>query len=82
MVHVAVEDTGIGIAESDRDKLFKPFVQLDSTSNREYEGTGLGLALINKFIELHSGSLEVESEEGKGSTFTFSIPVDPPEKTN
>ncbi|WP_143743567.1 response regulator [Methanohalophilus halophilus] len=80
MVHVAVEDTGIGIAESDRDKLFKPFVQLDSSANREYEGTGLGLALINKFIELHGGSLEVESEEGKGSTFTFSIPVDPPEK--
>jgi PAS domain S-box-containing protein len=80
MVHVAVEDTGIGIAENDRDKLFKPFVQLDSTANREYEGTGLGLALINKFIELHDGSLEVESEEGKGSTFTFSIPVDPPER--
>ncbi len=80
MVHVAVEDTGIGIAERDRDKLFKPFVQLDSSANREYEGTGLGLALINKFIELHGGSFEVKSEEGKGSTFTFSIPVDSPEK--
>ncbi|ATU07928.1 PAS domain S-box protein [Methanohalophilus portucalensis] len=79
MVHVAVEDTGIGIAENDRDKLFKPFVQLDSSANREYEGTGLGLALITKFIELHGGSLEVKSEEGKGSTFTFSIPVDPAE---
>ncbi|RNI14418.1 response regulator [Methanohalophilus sp. RSK] len=79
MVLVAVEDTGIGIAENNRDKLFKPFVQLDSSANREYEGTGLGLALITKFIELHGGSLEVKSEEGKGSTFTFSIPVDPAE---
>ncbi len=70
-----VQDTGIGISKEDQNKLFDHFVQLDSAANRKYEGTGLGLALSRRFVEMHGGSIQVESETGKGSTFTFTIPL-------
>jgi CheY-like chemotaxis protein len=73
----SVKDTGIGIAPADLGRLFQPFVQLDSTLNRQYEGTGLGLSLVQKLADLHGGSVEVESELGKGSRFTVYLPLGP-----
>ncbi len=69
-----VIDTGIGIPENEIERLFKPFVQIDSSLSRPHEGTGLGLALVYKIVELHGGSVNVESQVGKGSKFTVSLP--------
>ncbi len=76
LVRVSINDTGIGIARNDMDKLFQPFKQLNPCLNREYEGTGLGLALVKKFVEMHGGKILVESKVGEGSTFTFFIPLE------
>ena len=70
----SVRDTGIGIATEDLKRLFSPFTQLDSKLSRQYSGTGLGLTLVMKLVELHGGSVAVESEIGKGSCFTVRIP--------
>ena len=75
MAQFTVRDTGIGIAEENKHKLFKPFTQLDSATNRMYEGTGLGLSLVKSFVELHKGNIWFESEVGKGTAFTFEIPL-------
>ena len=72
---VRVIDTGIGIAPEDQPKLFQSFTQLDASRSREYEGTGLGLALTKRLVELHGGEIWVESEKGKGSTFMFTLPL-------
>ena len=73
---IDVTDTGIGIREEDQDKLFQPFQQLDGGLNRKYEGTGLGLSLCRKIIQMHDGDIWLEqSEPGKGSTFSFIIPA-------
>lgn len=77
-VLVAVTDTGIGIAKSDYDRVFERFVQLDSSSSRKYAGTGLGLALVKEFIELHGGEIHVESEIGLGTRFWFTLPLASP----
>jgi signal transduction histidine kinase/BarA-like signal transduction histidine kinase len=69
-----VADTGIGIASEQLQYLFQPFQQLDSQLNRQYEGTGLGLALTRKFAQLHGGDVIVESNLGKGSRFTLFLP--------
>ncbi len=73
-ITIIVWDTGIGIKEDDLPKLFKPFVQLDAGLARRHEGTGLGLALVQKLVELHGGEVSVESEFGKGSKFIISLP--------
>jgi signal transduction histidine kinase len=72
---VAVRDTGIGIAESDQAEVFEEFRQVGRSYTSKQEGTGLGLALTRRFVELHGGKIWLESEIGKGSTFTFTIPV-------
>ena len=71
----AVWDTGIGIKLEDQALLFEEFQQVESTAAKQYEGTGLGLALARKFVELHGGRIWVESEFGKGSTFAFALPL-------
>lgn len=75
-VRFTVWDTGIGIHEEDMQHLFKPFVQLDSRLSRQYEGTGLGLTLVYKMVEMHRGSVLVESTQGQGSRFTVLLPYD------
>ncbi|WP_340818679.1 response regulator [Methanolobus sp. WCC4] len=72
-----VTDTGIGISVEDQKKLFKAFTQIDSSSCRIYEGTGLGLVLVKTFIELHGGKIWIESECGRGSSFLFELPLEP-----
>lgn len=76
ILRVSVADTGIGISKKDQEYLFQPFKQLDYFLNRRYEGTGLGLALVKRFVEMHGGKVRVESEPGKGSVFTFELPAD------
>ncbi len=75
-VKFVVEDNGIGISQDDIGKLFQPFTQLDSKLSRQYEGSGLGLALVRRLVELHHGEVSVESEgiSGKGSRFTVWLP--------
>lgn len=74
-IQFSVIDNGIGIALEDLKKLFVPFMQVDSSLSREYEGTGLGLALVQRLTDLHGGSVDVESEVGKGSRFTINLPL-------
>ena len=73
-VRFTVSDTGIGISSEQLENLFKPFVQVDSSLARKYEGTGLGLALVRQLAEMHNGSIGVTSTPGKGSSFYFIIP--------
>jgi signal transduction histidine kinase len=73
-VEVSVTDTGVGIAPEDQEAIFEEFRQV-GTAAKKVEGTGLGLALSRKFVELHGGRIWVKSELGAGSTFTFTIPM-------
>lgn len=73
LVIVAVTDTGIGIPASQLDDIFEPFHQLDSSNTRQYRGTGLGLSLVRQIVEAHGSMLEVQSTEGRGSTFKFPL---------
>lgn len=75
VLYISVVDTGIGIAAVDTDELFQPFVQLDSSHSRQYGGTGLGLALVKRIIDLHNGSISLKSEIDRGSCFTISLPL-------
>ncbi len=72
---VSVIDNGIGIKKEDQEQIFEPFYQLDNPLTREKSGTGLGLALVKQIIEKHGGQIWVESEYGKGSRFTFTLPL-------
>jgi signal transduction histidine kinase len=76
-VEISVSDTGIGIAPEDQEAIFEEFRQVGASSSSKHEGTGLGLTLARKFVELHGGRIWVQSEAGKGSTFTFTLPVRP-----
>jgi len=73
-VRISVTDTGIGIRPEDRETIFQAFRQVDSGVNRRYEGTGLGLPISRRLVELMGGRIEIESEWGSGSTFSFSLP--------
>lgn len=75
VVTVSVRDQGIGIPSQRLQEIFEPFHQLDGSTTRRYGGTGLGLALATRILEAHGAQLRVESEEGKGSRFTFSLPA-------
>ena len=74
-VEISVSDTGVGIAPEDQPKIFEEFRQVGSDYTHKVEGTGLGLTLAKKFVELHGGRIWVESEVGKGSRFIFTLPI-------
>src|SRR3989338_1007992 len=76
VLRISVKDTGIGIKAEDIPRVFRDFEQLDPSSTREYGGTGLGMALTKKLVELHGGRIWVESEYGKGTQFSIVIPID------
>src|ERR1035437_2060631 len=75
---ISVIDTGIGISREDQRKLFQPFTQIDASASRQYCGTGLGLALVKKIVNMHQGNIWIESDVEKGSIFIFTIPLKKP----
>ena len=80
-VKVSIYDTGIGIGSDDLERIFNPFEQVDQTATRRFQGTGLGLSLSKRFVELHNGEIWAESSgEGRGSAFHFFLPVKQPER--
>jgi PAS domain S-box-containing protein len=76
-LEISVIDTGIGIAPDQIKRLFQPFVQVESALNRNYDGSGLGLALVKRLVELHGGEVRLTSELGVGSCFTITLPISP-----
>ncbi|MGH1402702.1 MAG: ATP-binding protein [Alphaproteobacteria bacterium] len=76
-----VEDTGIGISEKAQEKLFTPFTQAETSTSRKYGGTGLGLAISNRLIEAMGGKIEINSQEGRGSTFSFTLSLQADERS-
>jgi signal transduction histidine kinase/DNA-binding response OmpR family regulator len=74
-LELSIADQGIGISQTGLDKLFEPFTQVDSSLSRKFEGTGLGLVMVTRLVELHEGSLGVSSEEGEGACFTVWLPM-------
>src|SRR5690606_15630901 len=74
-VCIEVEDTGTGIPEAEQEQIFSAFTQVESTDNREYGGTGLGLAITRQLIHLHGGKLQVKSQTGQGSVFSFNLKI-------
>ncbi|MBN2004016.1 MAG: PAS domain S-box protein, partial [Anaerolineae bacterium] len=81
VVRFSVWDTGIGIAPEDMGRLFEPFMQVDGSSTRQFEGTGLGLALVARLTRMHGGFVSLESRVNKGSRFTISLPLQRPDES-
>ncbi len=73
---LTVQDNGVGIAKADQNKLFIPFVQLDTGTTRKHEGSGLGLALTKSLVEMHGGSIQLDSDRDKGALFTVKLPIE------
>jgi len=82
LVKVSVKDNGIGIPKDKQDFIFNRFTQVDSSLSRNREGSGIGLSLVKSLVELHQGRIYLDSELGKGSTFTFEIPITLIENSN
>jgi signal transduction histidine kinase len=80
-VEVCVWDTGIGVAPEDRERIFGEFEQAEVSLTKKHEGTGLGLALVKRFVEQHGGKVWLESEVGQGSRFFFELPIEPKRET-
>ncbi|WP_052286246.1 ATP-binding protein [Methanococcoides burtonii] len=76
MLEISVSDNGIGIPKNMHDAIFETFKQVNSSTSKIYGGTGLGLSIVKKLVEMYGGEIWVESEVGKGSKFTFTIPTD------
>jgi two-component system sensor histidine kinase/response regulator len=74
-VAISVKDTGIGIDPGEQQKIFEPFQQVDGSAARRCGGTGIGLTLVKKLVELNGGTIKVSSKLHRGSTFTFTLPV-------
>jgi len=74
-VEIEVGDTGIGIAPEHHELVFREFAQVDASPSRPHHGTGLGLAIARKFVELHDGSIWIDSKLGEGSRFLFTLPI-------
>ena len=74
---ISVADDGVGISSQDQARVFRPFEQGENNLDRTHEGAGLGLALCKSLVELHKGHIELESEEGQGTTITFYLPQEP-----
>ncbi len=81
-ITVQVKDNGIGVPEEEQEKIFDRFYQVDSSSTRKVGGTGIGLNIVKEYVEMHGGQVWVQSEEGKGSTFTFTLPKKEERKDN
>ncbi|APR82921.1 Osmosensitive K+ channel histidine kinase KdpD [Minicystis rosea] len=81
MVEIRVSDTGVGIAEEEREKVFDPFYQIDQSSTREYGGAGLGLAIVKRLVDAHQGSIWVEANTPHGAVFVVSLPASRPSVT-
>ncbi|MBP2029570.1 signal transduction histidine kinase [Methanohalophilus levihalophilus] len=75
LLRISVSDNGIGIPEEEQKRIFEPFEQAGVPSSTKAEGTGLGLTLVKNLIEMHGGNISVQSEPGRGSTFSFTIPI-------
>jgi signal transduction histidine kinase len=76
LISISLQDTGVGISPKDLERIFEPFEQADNSPSRPFQGTGLGLSLARKMVELHGGKIWAESEgKGTGSKFTFIMPV-------
>jgi signal transduction histidine kinase len=82
VITISVSDTGVGIAPEDQAAIFEEFRQVGRDDARKQEGTGLGLTLAKKFVELHGGKIWVQSQVGQGSTFTFTLPVQPESRSS
>jgi signal transduction histidine kinase len=76
-VLLTIRDTGIGVPAEHAERIFDPFFQVDNSSTREYGGTGLGLSIVKRFVEAHGGVVWLDSEVGKGSAFTITLPIAP-----
>jgi two-component system sensor histidine kinase BarA len=79
MIEVRVADTGIGIPEAERSKVFDPFYQVDQRHSREYEGTGLGLSIVKRLVEGHLGTVHIEGNTPQGAVFVVRLPAAPVE---